>query len=53
MYDLQRLRTNADITAAPLLAASIFLDIPEPVPVLPGDLLRPAGEVSAEGGACP
>ena len=27
MFDFQRLRTNADITAAPLLAASIFLDI--------------------------
>jgi modulator of FtsH protease len=27
MFDFQRLRTNTDITAAPLLAASIFLDI--------------------------
>src|ERR1700678_258404 len=27
MFDFQRLRTNGDITAAPLLAASIFLDI--------------------------
>src|SRR5579863_7460138 len=27
MFDFQRLRTNADTTAAPLLAASIFLDI--------------------------
>jgi len=27
MFDFQRLRTNADITTAPLLAASIFLDI--------------------------
>jgi modulator of FtsH protease len=27
MFDFQRLRTNADITAAPLLAASIFLDV--------------------------
>jgi uncharacterized protein len=26
MFDFQRLRTNTDITAAPLLAASIFLD---------------------------
>jgi len=27
MFDFQRLRRNADITTAPLLAASIFLDI--------------------------
>jgi modulator of FtsH protease len=27
MFDFQRLRTNSDITAAPLLAASIFLDV--------------------------
>ena len=27
MFDFQRLRRNADITSAPLLAASIFLDI--------------------------
>jgi len=27
MFDFQRLRTNADITSAPLLAASIFLDV--------------------------
>jgi FtsH-binding integral membrane protein len=27
MFDFQRLRTNTDVTAAPLLAASIFLDI--------------------------
>jgi FtsH-binding integral membrane protein len=27
MVDFQRLRTNTDITAAPLLAASIFLDV--------------------------
>ena len=27
MFDFQRLRTNADVTAAPLLAASIFLDV--------------------------
>jgi FtsH-binding integral membrane protein len=27
MFDFQRLRTNADITVAPLLAASIFLDV--------------------------
>jgi uncharacterized protein len=27
MFDFQRLRTNTDITVAPLLAASIFLDI--------------------------
>src|ERR1700759_3617111 len=27
MFDFQRLRTNSDITEAPLLAASIFLDI--------------------------
>jgi uncharacterized protein len=27
MFDFQRLRTNRDITAAPLLAASIFLDV--------------------------
>ncbi|MFY9926678.1 MAG: Bax inhibitor-1 family protein [Streptosporangiaceae bacterium] len=27
MFDFQRLRTNTDITEAPLLAASIFLDI--------------------------
>jgi uncharacterized protein len=27
MFDFQRLRTNADIASAPLLAASIFLDI--------------------------
>jgi uncharacterized protein len=27
MFDFQRLRTNGDVTAAPLLAASIFLDI--------------------------
>ncbi len=27
MFDFQRLRTNTDTTAAPLLAASIFLDI--------------------------
>jgi FtsH-binding integral membrane protein len=27
MFDFQRLRTNKDVTAAPLLAASIFLDV--------------------------
>jgi FtsH-binding integral membrane protein len=27
MFDFQRLRTNTDATAAPLLAASIFLDV--------------------------
>ena len=27
MFDFQRLRTNTDIAAAPLLAASIFLDV--------------------------
>jgi modulator of FtsH protease len=27
MFDFQRLRTNSDITQAPLLAASIFLDV--------------------------
>ena len=27
MFDFQRLRTNADITSAPFLAASIFLDL--------------------------
>jgi FtsH-binding integral membrane protein len=27
MFDFQRLRTNTDLTAAPLLAASIFLDV--------------------------
>jgi modulator of FtsH protease len=27
MFDFQRLRTNADMIAAPLLAASIFLDV--------------------------
>jgi FtsH-binding integral membrane protein len=27
MFDFQRLRTNRDITSAPLLAASIFLDV--------------------------
>src|SRR5580658_4108574 len=27
MFDFQRLRTNADITTAPLIAASIFLDV--------------------------
>ena len=27
MFDFQRLRTNSDITAAPFLAASIFLDV--------------------------
>jgi FtsH-binding integral membrane protein len=27
MFDFQRLRTNQDITSAPFLAASIFLDI--------------------------
>jgi len=27
MFDFQRLRTNADITSAPFLAASIFLDV--------------------------
>jgi uncharacterized protein len=27
MFDFQRLRTNADVTTAPLLAAFIFLDI--------------------------
>jgi uncharacterized protein len=27
MFDFQRLRTNTDMTAAPLLAASIFLDV--------------------------
>jgi FtsH-binding integral membrane protein len=27
MFDFQRLRTNADIASAPILAASIFLDI--------------------------
>jgi uncharacterized protein len=27
MFDFQRLRTNTDVTVAPLLAASIFLDV--------------------------
>jgi FtsH-binding integral membrane protein len=27
MFDFQRLRRNSDVTVAPLLAASIFLDI--------------------------
>jgi uncharacterized protein len=27
MFDFQRLRNNRDITVAPLLAASIFLDV--------------------------
>jgi FtsH-binding integral membrane protein len=27
MFDFQRLRTNTDTTTAPLLAASIFLDV--------------------------
>jgi len=27
LFDFQRLRTNTDITVAPLLAASIFLDV--------------------------
>jgi modulator of FtsH protease len=27
MFDFQRLRTNSDVTEAPLLAASIFLDV--------------------------
>jgi FtsH-binding integral membrane protein len=27
MFDFQRLRTNTDIASAPLLAASIFLDV--------------------------
>jgi uncharacterized protein len=27
MFDFQRLRTNSDVTVAPLLAASIFLDV--------------------------
>jgi uncharacterized protein len=27
MFDFQRLRTNTDVESAPLLAASIFLDI--------------------------
>jgi len=27
LFDFQRVRTNTDISAAPLLAASIFLDI--------------------------
>ena len=27
MFDFQRLRTNQDITSAPFLAASIFLDV--------------------------
>jgi len=27
MFDFQRVRRNADVTAAPLIAASIFLDI--------------------------
>src|ERR1700742_1323693 len=27
MFDFQRLRTNSDVTAAPFLAASIFLDV--------------------------
>ena len=27
MFDFQRLRTNTDITSAPFLAASIFLDV--------------------------
>ena len=42
MFDFQRLRTSTDIAAAPLLAASIFLDIAERLPVLPGDLHRRA-----------
>jgi uncharacterized protein len=27
MFDFQRLRTNTDVASAPLLAASIFLDV--------------------------
>ena len=27
MFDFQRLRTNTDVTSAPFLAASIFLDV--------------------------
>ena len=27
LFDFQRLRTNKDVASAPLLAASIFLDI--------------------------
>ncbi len=27
MFDFQRLRTNTDMATAPLLAASIFLDV--------------------------
>jgi modulator of FtsH protease len=27
MFDFQRLRSSADISSAPLLAASIFLDV--------------------------
>jgi modulator of FtsH protease len=27
MFDFQRVRRNADVTEAPLIAASIFLDI--------------------------
>ena len=27
MFDFQRLRTNTDVATAPLLAASIFLDV--------------------------
>ncbi len=39
MFDLQRLRSNTDVASAPLLAASIFLDVLNafpPHPVLPG-----------------
>jgi len=39
MVDFQRLRRSSDLVSAPLLAASIFLDAPERVPVLPADLL--------------
>ena len=38
LFDFQRARTSTDVASAPLLAASIFLDIFERVPVLPADL---------------
>jgi FtsH-binding integral membrane protein len=46
LFDFQRVRTSTDAASAPLLAASIFLDIFERVPVLPADL-HPGRQVTA------
>jgi len=39
MFDFQRIRLSRDISSAPLLAASIFLDIQNVFQILAADLL--------------